>query len=167
VRKKGPISHLNDNLGIINQIVKTLIPLYITINVLHFISMGILNFIKNIIENARGNKPIQEAHILRQDIKESPECWKIEHRKKYYKLRFISDLDTVEYEAIIKEIDNALKGLPYDECICFDWADTDLTFNYPSVELCGEITLMTEFRLLLLEWIDYRKQNTMADRIFD
>jgi len=129
--------------------------------------MGVLRFLKNIVENARGNEPIQEANILPQDIKVSSENWKIENRDKFYKLRLISDLRTVEYEAIIREIDNALKGLQYDECISFDWQDPDLTLNYPNVELYGEETPMTEFRSLLVEWIAYCTQNEFADRIFD
>ncbi|TSJ39239.1 hypothetical protein FO440_15890 [Mucilaginibacter corticis] len=72
------------------------------------------------------------------------------------------DLHIVEYERIIEEIDNALNEIQYEECISFDWADPDLTLNYPNVELHGEITPMTEFRPLLLEWINHRKQNKKA-----
>jgi len=117
--------------------------------------MGIVKFFKNIIENARGVEPIQEAHIVNENTLAVREHMMVDVEK-FYKLRLIFDLHIVECERIVEEINNALQGREYDECISFDWADPDLILNYPNVELYGEITSMTEFKSLLLEWIDYR-----------
>ena len=73
-------------------------------------------------------------------------------------LSSIQDIHIGECEYLIEELDKAQQGKQYEQYPSFDWADLDIELNYPNVQLYDVIIPITEFKLLLLEWIDFNRK---------